>query len=100
MANDKAAGLDELSVEHVKYCHPIIVCILSKLFNLFVTTGHIPEDFGASYTVPISKYDGRVTYQLMTSEASPLVQSYPSYLKWLFKINSLYFSKHQTNNLV
>ena len=38
--------------------------------------------------------------QLTTSEASALVQSYPSYLKWLFKINLLHFSKYQTNNLV
>ena len=41
-------------------CHPIIMCILYQLFNLFIMTGHIPEDFGASYTVPISKCDGRV----------------------------------------
>ena len=59
MANGKAAGLDELSVEHLKFCHPIIMCILYKLFNLFITTGHIPGDFGASYTVPIPKCDGR-----------------------------------------
>ena len=60
MANGKAAGLDEFSAEHIKYCHPIIMCILCQLFNLFIMTGHIPKDFGASYTIPIPKCDGRV----------------------------------------
>jgi hypothetical protein len=59
LSNGKAAGLDELSSEHLKFCHPIVICILSKLFNFFITSGHIPESFGASYTVPIPKCDGR-----------------------------------------
>jgi Reverse transcriptase (RNA-dependent DNA polymerase) len=41
------------------YCHPIIVIILSKMFNLFVISGHVPHGFGASYTVPVPKYDCR-----------------------------------------
>jgi hypothetical protein len=60
MVNGKAARLDELSAEHIKYCHIIIMCILCKLFNLFIMTGHIPEDFEAGYTIPIPKCDGRV----------------------------------------
>jgi hypothetical protein len=59
LSNGKAAGLDELSSEHLKFCHPIVICILSKLFNFFITNGRIPESFGASYTVPIPKCDGR-----------------------------------------
>ena len=59
MKNGSAAGLDELTAEHLKCSHPIIICILSKLFNLFVLTGHIPASFGISYTVPIPKVDGR-----------------------------------------
>ena len=59
MKNGKAAGLDELSCEHFKYCHPIVVCILTKLFNLFISSGHIPSSFCNSYTVPIPKCDGR-----------------------------------------
>ena len=30
MANGKAAGLDELSSEHLKFSHPIVLCILTK----------------------------------------------------------------------
>jgi hypothetical protein len=59
LSNGKAAGLDDLSAEHIKFCHPIIISILCRLFNVFVRISHIPDDFGASYTVPIPKCDGR-----------------------------------------
>jgi hypothetical protein len=59
MKKGKAAGLDELSCEHLMYCHPIVVLILSQLFNLFIELGHVPQGFGASYTVPLPKCDGR-----------------------------------------
>jgi len=59
MKNGKAAGLDELTSEHLKHSHPILIVILCKLFNLFVSTGHIPSNFGASYTIPIPKCDTR-----------------------------------------
>lgn len=59
MKNGKAGGLDELTSEHLKFSHPILIIILCKLFNLFVINGHIPDKFGASYTVPIPKCDGR-----------------------------------------
>jgi hypothetical protein len=59
MKNNKAAGLDELTCEHLKFSHPIAICLLTELFNLFVALGHIPSSFGASYTVPIPKVDGR-----------------------------------------
>ena len=41
------------------FSHPVVVCILAKLFNLFVSVGHVPISFGGSYTVPIPKCDGR-----------------------------------------
>jgi len=55
MDNGKVAGLDELSSEHIN----IVICLLTKLFNIFIYLVHIPIDFGASYTVPIPKCDGR-----------------------------------------
>jgi len=55
MDNGKAAGLDKLSSEHLKYFHPIVICLLTKLFNSFISLVHIPVGFGASYTVPIPK---------------------------------------------
>jgi len=38
MDNGKAAGLDELSAEHLKYCHLIVICLLTKFVNLIVLT--------------------------------------------------------------
>ena len=42
----------------MKFSHPILVVVLCKLFNLFVSHSHIPGSFGLSYTVPIPKCDG------------------------------------------
>jgi len=60
MDNGKAAGLDDLTSEHLKFSHPIVVCILSKLFISFIINGHIPVTFDESYTVPIPKCEGRL----------------------------------------
>ena len=55
MPTGKAAGLDGITSEHLKCCHPIAVIILTKLLCLFIRTSHIPIEFGASYTIPIPK---------------------------------------------
>ena len=59
MENGKAAGLDDLSCEHLKYCHPVAVIILCKFFNLFLLFEYLPRGSGLSYTVPIPKCDNR-----------------------------------------
>jgi len=51
----KAAGLDGLSAEHLTNSHPILSCIMYRLFNLIMGCGHVPSAFGRSYTVPIPK---------------------------------------------
>lgn len=51
----KAAGLDSLSAEHLKNCHPIISTILAKLFNLMLLCNRVPTGFFHSYTVPLPK---------------------------------------------
>ena len=53
----KAAGLDSLTAEHLQNCHALLPCVLSKLFNLMVAYGYVPNDFGRSYTVPLQKGD-------------------------------------------
>jgi len=55
MHRGKAAVFDGLSAEHLMYCHPLLPCILAKLFNLFLRHGHVPTQFGISYTVPLLK---------------------------------------------
>jgi hypothetical protein len=51
----KAAGIDNLSAEHVIHSHPILPCILAKLFNLILQCCEVPCGFRISYTVPIPK---------------------------------------------
>ena len=36
-------------------CHPVIYILLSKLFNLLLKYGFVPEAFGLSYTVHLPK---------------------------------------------
>ena len=55
MKKGKAAGIDHLTTEHLLYCHPILPCILAKLFNLCFSSGIVPDQFGFSYTVPLLK---------------------------------------------
>ena len=55
MHRGKAAGLDGLRAEHLQYSHPLLPCVLAKLFNLMLRLGHVPRSFGNSYTVPIFK---------------------------------------------
>jgi len=54
MDNGKAAGLDDITSEHLKFSHPIVVFTLTKVFILFIINGHILESFGESYTVTIT----------------------------------------------
>ena len=58
MTNGKAAGLDEITSEHLKFSHPIVVVILTKLFNIYIDKSHLPIAFGASYSIPIPKKVG------------------------------------------
>jgi len=53
MKRGKAAGLDGICVEHLLFSHPVLPCILAKLFNLMITHSHVPDSFSMSYTVPI-----------------------------------------------
>ena len=55
----KAASSDNLTVEHIKYCHPLIISLLTKLFNLMIKFCYVPNSFGIGLTVPIPKGDLR-----------------------------------------
>ena len=62
----KAAGLDGITTEHLRYCHGLLPCILAKLFNLMLLTSHVPLSFGESYTVPILKGSCNVHSKTLT----------------------------------
>ena len=71
MNNGKAAGLDGLSCEHIKFSHLIVVSILSKLFNMFIKKAPFPLVSG-----PVTQYRFRnamlnLAYRSMTLEVFP-----------------------------
>jgi len=49
MNSGKAARLDGLSVKHLINSHPILECVLARLFNQILRIGYVPTQFG--YTV-------------------------------------------------
>ena len=51
----KAVDCDSVSYEHFIYCHPIVTCVITKLFNLIIKLGIVPDAFGKGIIVPIPK---------------------------------------------
>ena len=55
MKRGKAAGLDNITVEHLRVSCYTLYCVLCKLFNFMIHCSHVPDCFGMSYAVPIMK---------------------------------------------
>ena len=69
MKRGKAAGLDNLSAEHLQHCHPCLPTFLARLFNLIIETGTVPDKFGLSYTIPLLKANsGSMSKSLTASD--------------------------------
>ena len=51
----KAPGVDSLSLEHFIHAHPLIITHLTKLFNLLIRHGYVPNLFGEGVIVPLLK---------------------------------------------
>ena len=53
----KAAGVDQLTAENIKYSHPIIILVLAKIFKLLIMFQYVPDGFGIGVMIPIPKSD-------------------------------------------
>jgi Reverse transcriptase (RNA-dependent DNA polymerase) len=51
----KAAGVDNITPEHVTYSHPSLVWHLCRLFNLMTIHGYVPNQFGRGIIIPLVK---------------------------------------------
>jgi hypothetical protein len=51
MSRGKVAGLDNLTIEHIQFAHPIIVTILKELFNRLLKYGIVPEGFSKGLAI-------------------------------------------------
>ena len=59
MSGNKAMGHDNLSAEHLKYGHPVIVASVNSLFKIFMMCNYVPDGFGVGILVPIPKDDSK-----------------------------------------
>src|ERR1043165_708768 len=55
LKNGKAVDCENLSYEHFLYCHPIVICVITKLFNVILESSTVPSSFGLGILVPILK---------------------------------------------
>ena len=59
LENGKAAGFDLLTAEYLKYCHPIVISSINKLFIMILNVNYVPDAFGIGVTVPLLKSDAK-----------------------------------------
>ena len=57
LSRAKAKGLDDITTEHLQYCHHLLPLVLVMLFNLMMRFGGVIDSFcrSYSYTVQILK---------------------------------------------
>ena len=51
----KAAGIDGITAEHIKYAHPYILTLLSWLFKMILVNGIVPTAFCKGIIIPLVK---------------------------------------------
>lgn len=51
----KACGPDDLSIEHFRYAHPVILIHLKLLFTMLFSHSIVPDEFGAGIIIPLLK---------------------------------------------
>jgi len=51
----KAAGHYELTAEHLQNAHPILMVLISLLFNMVNLHGMVPDDFTRGIIIPLIK---------------------------------------------
>ena len=56
--NNSTSGYDNIHIEHFKLAHPSVIFILKSIFNIFISIGEVPSDFGLGLVTPIPKFQG------------------------------------------
>jgi len=51
----KTAGDDKLTAENVIHAHPIFISCMVRLFNLMLSCGYVPNDFGVGIMIHLLK---------------------------------------------
>jgi len=64
----KSPGPDNISVEHLRYSHETLSCILFYLFNWILLVKRVPDLFCHSFTVPIPKGGDNISCVVKSSD--------------------------------
>ena len=73
MKRGKAAGLDGITSEHLRFSHCLLSCDLSKLYNFMLRLAHVPHCFGLSYTVPVINKKLSYCWETVRRESMPRI---------------------------
>ena len=57
IANNTASSHDGIAIEHLRFAHPSVIVILSKLFNICLRLGVLPQEFCMGIVTPIPKFN-------------------------------------------
>jgi len=60
LKNGKATGLDNISNEYLNHSVPFLLPLLTKMFNLVLNSGIIPDSYQISSIIPIYKNKGDI----------------------------------------
>ena len=55
LISGKLAGFDNISSEHFKYSHPILIMHLKNLFNIIVKHDYVPKQFDSGIIISLVK---------------------------------------------
>ena len=50
-----APGPDDMSTEHPRYAHPLLIMHLKCLFGVILKHSYVPEMFGSGVSIPLLK---------------------------------------------
>ena len=56
-------GSDNLSAEHLQFCHPLVMATISRLLNLMLSLIYVPDAFGLGITIPIPKKNDKRNHE-------------------------------------
>ena len=66
--NGKATGLDNISNEYLKHSVPFLLPLLTKMFNLVLNSGIMPESWQIVFIIPIYKNKGTLILPIITAK--------------------------------
>ena len=58
LQKEKIAGQDNIAAEYLQFVGGRLINLLTKLFNVCLVHGYVPDAIGSSVIVPVSKGDG------------------------------------------